>query len=105
MENIIIWGSENIYLVNVSLLTRSCQYDTFSSMSKKRRTKKEKMIASLKRQLSNEKNILTEPVSSQKPDNEISLNYQTPAHVNINNINKTAPKEINEPYRKSVQKD
>lgn len=75
-------------------------------MSKKRRTKKEKMIAGLKRQLTNKENILTVTPSSspsaQKTDNHTLLNYQISPHVNIS---KTPPKALNNPNIKRMQKD
>src|SRR3989304_1727449 len=94
--------SENIYSVNFSLLTGSCQYDTFSSMSKKKRTRKEKVIANLKRQLLKKENSSQKPLLSKEPNNEYAVNFKFSAPLEFK---KNAPVNANNPYIKHTQKD
>lgn len=65
------------YKNHFSLLTRSCQYDTFSSMSKKKKTKREKIIADLRRQLTLQQDAL-------RP-------YQEPSQKSNDHIPKVIP--------------
>lgn len=68
-------GEVSIDINNFSLLTASCQYDTFFCMSKKRRTKRDKVIAELRRQVDLGSNPTgTYVYTAEEPTQKISVN-------------------------------